>query len=45
MMARGDISDRGVLKQETSVPVKLFLAELESRGIKLTMTERAPVAT
>ncbi len=45
MMARGDITDRGVLKQETSVPVKLFLAELESRGIKLTMTERAPVAS
>jgi len=43
MIARGDISERGVLKQETSVPVKLFLAELAGRGIALTMTERAPV--
>jgi lysine 6-dehydrogenase len=43
MIARGDISERGVLRQETSIPVKLFLAELNSRGIKLTMTEREPV--
>lgn len=43
MMARGDITERGVLKQESCVPVKLFLAELAGRGIKMTMTERAPV--
>jgi lysine 6-dehydrogenase len=43
MIARGDISERGVLRQETVVPVKLFLTELAGRGITLTMTERAPV--
>ncbi len=43
MIARGDIKERGVLRQETSVPVKLFLAEMESRGLRLTMTDRAPV--
>ncbi|HEY9786445.1 MAG TPA: saccharopine dehydrogenase C-terminal domain-containing protein [Candidatus Obscuribacterales bacterium] len=43
MIARGDITERGVLRQETSVPVKLFLAEMASRGIRLTMSERAPV--
>ncbi|MCC7528768.1 MAG: saccharopine dehydrogenase NADP-binding domain-containing protein [Candidatus Melainabacteria bacterium] len=45
MIARGDIKERGVLRQEMSVPVKLFLAEMESRGLRLTMTDRAPVAT
>lgn len=45
MIARGDIADRGVLRQESSVPVKLFLAEMASRGLHLTMTERSPVAT
>ncbi len=43
MIARGDISERGVLRQESAVPVKLFLAEMASRGVTLTMTERAPV--
>lgn len=43
MIARGDISERGVLRQESAVPVKLFLAELAGRGVTLTMTERAPV--
>ena len=43
MIARGDITERGVLRQEMAVPVKLFLAELAGRGITLTMTERAPV--
>lgn len=43
MIARGDIAERGVLRQEQSVPVKLFLAEMASRGIRLTMAERAPV--
>lgn len=43
MIARGDITERGVLRQEEHVPVKLFLAELAGRGITLTMTERAPV--
>jgi lysine 6-dehydrogenase len=45
MIARGDIKERGVLRQETSVPVKLFLAEMESRGLHLTMADRAPVPT
>jgi lysine 6-dehydrogenase len=45
MIARGDITERGVLRQEMSVPVKLFLAEMESRGLSLTMTDRAPVAS
>lgn len=45
MIARGDIADRGVLRQESAVPVKLFLAEMASRGLHLTMTERSPVAT
>jgi lysine 6-dehydrogenase len=43
MIARGDISERGVLRQEVSVPTKLFLAELDGRGINIKMTERAPV--
>ncbi|MBX9696105.1 MAG: saccharopine dehydrogenase NADP-binding domain-containing protein [Cyanobacteria bacterium] len=43
MIARDDITDRGVLCQEESVPAKLLLAELASRGISLTMTERAPI--
>lgn len=45
MIARGDIAERGVLRQESAVPVKLFLAEMASRGLHLTMTERSPVAT
>lgn len=44
MIARGDIADKGVLRQETSVPVKLFLAELASRGVKLSMQEKSPVS-
>lgn len=43
MIARGDIKERGVLRQESHVPVKLFLAEMESRGLHLTMADRAPV--
>jgi len=43
MIAREDIKERGVLHQEQCVPVKLFLTELASRGIALTMTERAPL--
>lgn len=43
MIARGDISERGVLRQELAVPIKLFLAELAGRGISLTMVERSPV--
>jgi saccharopine dehydrogenase-like NADP-dependent oxidoreductase len=42
MIARGDIAEHGVLRQELTVPVKLFLTELASRGITMTMTERAP---
>ncbi len=43
MIARQDIAERGVLKQELAVPIKLFLAELASRGISLTMVERNPI--
>jgi len=43
MIARGDIAERGVLRQELAVPVKLFLAEMAGRGISLTMVERSPV--
>ena len=43
MIARGDIAERGVLRQENCVPTKLFLAELDGRGISLKMTERTPV--
>ncbi len=42
MIARGDITERGVRRQETTVPTKLFLAEMDGRGIRLQMTERAP---
>lgn len=45
MIARGDITERGVLRQETTVPTKLFLAEMDGRGIRLQMTERAPAHT
>jgi lysine 6-dehydrogenase len=43
MIARGDIKERGVLRQESAVPTKLFLAEMDGRGINLHMTERAPI--
>jgi len=43
MIARGDIKERGVVRQEDVVPTKLFLAELTSRGINITLTDRAPV--
>lgn len=43
MLAREDIKGKGVLIPEEVVPARLFLAELDSRGIRLTMTERAPV--
>ncbi|MBX9879311.1 MAG: saccharopine dehydrogenase NADP-binding domain-containing protein [Candidatus Obscuribacterales bacterium] len=39
MMARGDIEEKGVLAQEIHVPVKLYLTELASRGINLSMIE------
>ena len=42
MIGRGDISARGVLRQEDCVPVKLFLAELASRGINFTIAEKSP---
>lgn len=45
MIARGDIREHGVLRQEEWVPVKLFLAELQSRGLNLTLNDRAPVPT
>jgi lysine 6-dehydrogenase len=43
MIARGDIAERGVLRQENCVPTKLFLAEMDGRGINLQLTERAPM--
>jgi len=43
MIARGDIEKRGVLHQELTVPTKLFLAEMDGRGINLRMTEREPI--
>jgi len=42
MLARNDIKERGVLRQESVVPIKLFLAEMDSRGINLQMIEREP---
>jgi lysine 6-dehydrogenase len=42
MIGRGDLKERGVLHQELVVPTKLYLAELEGRGIKLELTEQAP---
>jgi lysine 6-dehydrogenase len=43
LIARGDISERGVLRQELAVPTRLFLAEMASRGVALQMIERQPV--
>jgi lysine 6-dehydrogenase len=43
LIARGDISERGVLRQELAVPTRLFLAEMASRGVALQMVERQPV--
>lgn len=40
MLARGDINRRGVLRQEESVPTRLFLTELSGRGIAIKMAER-----
>ena len=42
MIARGDIMERGVLRQEAAVPTRLFLTEMDGRGINLVMTEREP---
>lgn len=39
MIARQDIAEKGTLAQESAVNVKLYLAELASRGIGLSMTE------
>lgn len=44
MLARGDISEKGALVQEKSVPTALFLAEMSSRGIRLSMFEKEPVS-
>lgn len=44
MIARGDISEKGALTHEQCVPTSLFLAEIASRGIRLSMLEREPVA-
>jgi len=44
MLARGDITDKGALVQEKSVPTALFLAEIASRGIRLSMLEKEPVS-
>ena len=42
MIARGDINKRGVLRQEQAVPTRLFLTEMDGRGINLKMIERSP---
>ncbi|MBI4534127.1 MAG: saccharopine dehydrogenase NADP-binding domain-containing protein [Candidatus Melainabacteria bacterium] len=44
MIARGDIKEKGALVQEKCIPTKIFLAEIASRGIRLSMLEREPVA-
>lgn len=44
MIARGDIKEKGALVQEKYIPIKIFLAEIASRGIRLSMLEREPVA-
>ncbi len=41
MIARGDIKEKGVLRQEMCVPIQLFLTELASRGINFTIAEHA----
>ena len=38
MLARGTISEPGVLCPETSVPSDLFFAELERRGMRVQWT-------
>ncbi len=43
MLARGDISQRGVIKQEESIPLDILIKELEARGINITRSERIPV--
>jgi hypothetical protein len=43
MIARGDIMERGVLRQESAVPTRLFLTEMDGRGINLVMSEREPI--
>lgn len=42
LIARGDITEKGVLAQETCVPTALFLAEMSGRGINLVMAEKVP---
>jgi lysine 6-dehydrogenase len=44
MIARGDIKEKGALVLEKCVPTGLFLAEIASRGIRLSMLEKEPVA-
>jgi len=44
MVARGDIIDKGALVHEKSVPTALFLTEIASRGIRLSMLEKEPVS-
>jgi lysine 6-dehydrogenase len=33
MMARGDVTERGIIAPETAIPPDIFFAELEKRGI------------
>lgn len=42
MIGRGDISEKGTLFPERAVPVKLFLAEVAGRGIRLSVKEGDP---
>jgi saccharopine dehydrogenase-like NADP-dependent oxidoreductase len=39
MMASGDILMRGATPQEKAIDAEKFVAELESRNIKITQTE------
>jgi lysine 6-dehydrogenase len=39
LIARGDIADHGVFAPDQCLPTKIYLAELASRGIHVTMTE------
>jgi len=42
LIARGDITEKGVLALEKTVPAALFLAEMASRGVNLMMVEKVP---
>jgi lysine 6-dehydrogenase len=44
MIAQGQITERGVLTQELSIPTKVFLKQLNERGVKINRSDKVLAA-